>query len=322
MKLIRVHQYGGPEVMRLEEAPVPAPDPGEALVKVEAIGVNFIDIYVRSGAYKGNLPLTPGNEGAGTVEAVGPGVTEVKVGDRVAWGTAPGSYAEYHLVPVAKLAPIPDGVSFQQAAAVMLQGMTAHYLSTSTYPLKEGDSCLIHAAAGGLGQLLCQMAKMQGARVIGTAGSPEKAEIARQAGADEVVLYREQDFVAAARQFTAGSGVRVVYDTVGKDTFERGLDALARRGYMVLVGQASGPVPPIDPRILNVKGSLYLTRPSLVDYTATREELLSRARDVLRWLQAGKLRVKVDRVLSLAEAPEAHRALAARETAGKVLLLP
>ncbi|MHB0868631.1 MAG: quinone oxidoreductase family protein [Chloroflexota bacterium] len=322
MKLIRVHQYGGPEVMQLEEAPVPSPGPGQALVKVEAIGVNFIDIYVRSGTYKGSLPLTPGNEGAGTVEAVGPGVTEVKEGDRVAWATAPGSYAEYNLVPAAKLVPIPQGVGFQDAATVMLQGLTAHYLSTSTYPVRAGDSCLVHAAAGGVGQLLCQMAKIRGARVIGTAGSPEKAAIARQAGADEVVLYREQDFVAAARAFTGGTGVRVVYDTVGKDTFERGLDALARRGYMVLVGQASGPVPPIDPRVLNVKGSLYLTRPSLGDYTATREELLGRARDVLGWLAAGKLRVKVDRVLPLAEASEAHRALAARETAGKLLLVP
>ncbi|MHB1161839.1 MAG: quinone oxidoreductase family protein, partial [Chloroflexota bacterium] len=207
MKLIRVHQYGGPEVMQLEEAPVPSPGPGQALVKVEAIGVNFIDIYVRSGTYKGSLPLTPGNEGAGTVEAVGPGVTEVKEGDRVAWATAPGSYAEYNLVPAAKLVPIPQGVGFQDAATVMLQGLTAHYLSTSTYPVRAGDSCLVHAAAGGVGQLLCQMAKIRGARVIGTAGSPEKAAIARQAGADEVVLYREQDFATAAREFTSGAGV-------------------------------------------------------------------------------------------------------------------
>lgn len=322
MKRIRVHEYGGPEAMILEDAPVPTPGSGQALVKVEAIGVNFIDIYVRSGLYRGTLPLTPGNEGAGTVEAVGPDVADVRVGDRVAWATAPGSYSQYHLVPAARLVPIPAEVSFQGAAAAMLQGMTAHYLANSTYPLKPGDVCLVHAAAGGLGGLLCQMAKMRGARVIGTAGSPEKAAIAREAGADEVILYREADFAKAARDLTGGVGVQVVYDTVGKDTFDRSLDSLARRGYMVLVGQASGPVPPVDPQVLNAKGSLYLTRPTLGDYTATREELLWRANDVLGWLAGGRLRLRIDRVYPLAEAAEAHSALAGRRTAGKLLLAP
>lgn len=322
MQLIRVHQHGGPEVLRLEEAPTPAPGPGQALVKIEAIGVNYIDIYIRSGLYKGTLPLTPGQEGAGTVEAVGPGVEKVKVGDRVAWATVLGSYAQYQVIPAARLVPIPEGLSFQDAAAVMLQGMTAHYLALSTYPLKPGDVCLIHAAAGGVGQLLCQIAKMRGARVLGTAGSPEKASFARQAGADEVILYREQDFAAVARDLTGGAGVQVVYDTVGKDTFEGSLNALARRGYLVLVGQASGPVPPVDLQLLNVKGSLFLTRPSLVHYTATREELLERAADVLGWVAAGTLRVRVDRTYPLAEAAEAHRALAGRQTAGKLLLEP
>ena len=322
MKIIRVHQTGGPEAMLLEEAPVPEPGTGQVLVKIEAIGVNFIDIYNRSGLYKNPLPVTPGNEGAGTVEAVGSGVAEVKAGDRVAWGMNIGSYAQYRVISSDRLVTIPVGLSFQDAASVMLQGMTAHYLAISTYPLKAGDSCLIHAAAGGLGQLLCQVAKIRGARVIGTVGSPEKAEIARQAGADEVILYRDQDFVARTRELTGGAGVQVVYDTVGKDTFAGSLDSLARRGMLVLVGQASGPVPPLDPGVLNVKGSLYLTRPSLNAYVATRDELLWRAGDVLGWVASGKLRQKIDRTYPLAEAAAAHEALSSRETAGKLLLIP
>jgi len=321
VKAIRVHETGGPEVMRLEELPTPNPGQGQALVKVEAIGVNFVDIYNRSGLYKNPLPFTPGSEGAGTVEAVGPGVTEVKVGDRVGWAQVGGSYATHVVAPAQKLILIPEGVNWRDAAAVLLQGLTAHYLATSTYPLKTGDSCLVHAAAGGVGRLLCQIAKQRGARVIGTAGSPEKAAIARDGGADEVILYREQDFVAEVRRLTGGAGVQVVYDMVGKDTFDGSLSSLARRGCLVLVGQASGPVPPLDPRVLNTKGSLYLTRPSLGDYTVTREELLARANDVLTWLSEGKLRLRVDRTYPLAEAAEAHRALAGRETAGKVQLM-
>ena len=322
MKAIRVHETGGPEVMRLEELPTPNPGQGQALVKVEAIGVNFVDIYNRSGLYKNLLPFTPGSEGAGTVEGVGPGVTEVKVGDRVGWAQVGGSYATHVVAPAQKLILIPEGVNSRDAAAVLLQGLTAHYLATSTYPLKTGDSCLVHAAAGGVGRLLCQIAKQRGARVIGTAGSPEKAAIARDGGADEVILYREQDFVAEVRRLTGGAGVQVVYDMVGKDTFDGSLSSLARRGCLVLVGQASGPVPPLDPRVLNTKGSLYLTRPSLGDYTVTREELLARANDVLTWLSEGKLRLRVDRTYPLAEAAEAHRALEGRQTAGKVQLMP
>lgn len=322
MKAIRVHETGGPEVMRLEELPTPNPGQGQALVKVEAIGVNFVDIYNRSGLYKNPLPFTPGSEGAGTVEGVGPGVTEVKVGDRVGWAQVGGSYSTHVVAPAQKLILIPEGVNSRDAAAVLLQGLTAHYLATSTYPLKTGDSCLVHAAAGGVGRLLCQIAKQRGARVIGTAGSPEKAAIARDGGADEVILYREQDFVAEVRRLTGGAGVQVVYDMVGKDTFDGSLSSLARRGCLVLVGQASGPVPPLDPRVLNTKGSLYLTRPSLGDYTVTREELLARANDVLTWLSEGKLRLRVDRTYPLAEAAEAHRALEGRQTAGKVQLMP
>lgn len=322
MQLIRVYRHGGPEVMQLEEAPVPTPGPGQVLVKLEAIGVNYIEIYIRTGLYRRDLPLVPGNEGAGTVEAVGPEVRGVQEGDRVAWATEPGSYAQYQLVPASALVAIPEGLSFQQSAAVMVQGLTAHYLAVSTYPVGSKDTCLVHAAAGGLGQLLCQIARMRGARVIGTAGSPEKAAIAHEAGADEVILYRERDFAAATREFTGGAGVQVVYDMVGKDTFEGSLNSLARRGYLVLVGQASGPVPPLDPQLLNARGSLFLTRPTLGDYLATREDLLWRAGEVLQWLKAGKLRVRIDRVYPLAQAAEAHRALAARETAGKVLLTP
>lgn len=322
MRLIRVREHGGPEVMKLEEGDKPAPGPGQALVRVEASGVNFIDIYYRSGAYKGDLPLTPGQEGAGTVEAIGPGVTEVKEGDRVAWAMVMGSYAQYQLVPAAKLAPVPRELSADDAAAAMLQGMTAHYLSHSTYPIKEGDACLVHAAAGGVGQLLCQIAKMRGARVFGTVGSEEKVDIARQAGADEVILYEKEDFPARVRELTGGQGAQVVYDMVGKTTFDGSLDSLAVRGYMVLVGQASGAVPPFDPQTLNRKGGLFLTRPSLGHYTRTRDELLWRSGDVLGWVASGKLKLRVERTYPLSEAAKAHEALAGRKTAGKLLLMP
>jgi NADPH:quinone reductase len=322
VEAIRVHETGGPEVMRLETVPTPEPGQGQALVRTEAIGVNFVDVYNRVGLYKNPLPFTPGSEGAGIVEKVGPGVSEVKVGDRVGWVAVDGSYATHVVAPAQKLIPLPEGVSTHDAAAVLLQGLTAHYLATSTYPLKPDESCLVHASAGGVGRLLCQIAKLRGARVIGTAGSPEKATIAREAGADEVILYREQDFVAETRRLTGGSGVQVVYDMVGKDTFDGSLSSLARRGCLVLVGQSSGPVPPMDPRVLNTKGSLYLTRPSLRDYTVTRDELLGRAKDVLTWLSEGKLRLRVDRTYPLAEAAEAHRALEGRQTAGKVLMIP
>jgi len=322
MKAIRVHQYGGPEVMKLEEAATPKPGPGQAQAKVEAAGVNFIDIYQRSGHYKGALPLAMGLEGAGTVEAVGPNVTEVKVGDRVAWTGIPGSYATHNLIPAERLVVLPKELSFRDGAAAMLQGMTAHYLSHSTYPLKPGDACLVHAAAGGVGLLLCQMAKMRGARVIGTVSTEAKAKLAREAGADEVILYTQQDFEAEVKRLTGGKGVNVVYESVGQDTFEKSLGCLALRGYLVLFGQSSGSVPPLDVQVLNTKGSLFLTRPSLFHYVATRQELIQRASDVLGWSAAGKLRLRVERTYPLAEAPEAHKALAGRQTTGKILLLP
>jgi NADPH2:quinone reductase len=322
VKAIRLHEYGGPDVMNLEDVPAPEPGPGQALVKVEAAGVNFIDVYQRSGQYKGELPAGLGLEGAGTVEALGPGVSEVKVGDRVGWKDARGSYATHVVVRAAELVPLPDGLSFEQAAAAMLQGMTAHYLTHSTYPLKEGDTCLLQAAAGGVGQLLCQMAKMRGARVIGTVSSEAKAALAREAGADEVILYTQQDFEAEVKRLTDGKGVNVAYESVGKDTFDKTLNCLVPRGYLVLFGASSGPVPPIDPQILNPKGSLFLTRPSLGAYTLTREELLKRADDVLGWIAAGKLRLRIDRTYPLAEAAKAHEALTGRQTSGKVLLAP
>lgn len=322
MKVVRIHQHGGPEVMQLDELPTPEPGAGQVRVKVEAAGVNFIDIYQRSGAYKGALPFALGLEGAGTVEAVGPGVTEVRVGDRVAWKDVAGSYATHVLAPAGSLVVLPEQIGFQEAAAAMLQGLTAHYLSHSTYPLKPGDVCVIHAAAGGVGQLLCQMAKMRGATVIATVGNEEKARLARERGADHVIIYTQQDFEAEVKRLTDGRGVNVVYDSVGKDTFDRSLNCLAWRGYMVLFGQSSGAVPPFDPQILNAKGSLFLTRPSLGHYTATREELLQRASDVLGWIASGRLKLRIDRTYPLTEAAQAHQDLASRRTSGKLLLLP
>ncbi len=322
MKAIRVHEFGGPEQLKYEEVPLPEPGPGEARVKIEAAGLNFIDIYHRTGLYPGQLPIIPGMEGAGVVDAVGPDVTEVKVGDRVAYAMQQGSYAEYAVVSAWKLVPVPEGIDTQQAAAVMLQGMTAHYLAFSTYPLSTKDTALVHAAAGGVGLLLVQLAKRAGARVIGTVSTEEKAALAREAGADEIILYTQVDFEEETKRLTEGAGVNVVYDSVGKATFDKGLNCLKLRGYMVLYGQASGPVPPIDPQILNQKGSLFLTRPSLGHYTATREELLWRAGELFNWMKAGELEVRIDRTFPLAEAAEAHRYMEARQTKGKVLLIP
>jgi NADPH2:quinone reductase len=323
MKAIRVSAPGGPEALRLEEVADPSPKAGEALVRVEAIGLNFIDVYFRLGLYKpAGYPFTPGGEIAGTVESVGSGVTGVKPGDRVATVNAQGAYAEKALVPSSRLVPIPDGVSARQAAAAMLQGMTAHYLATSTRPLGPGDVCLVHAAAGGVGLLLCRIAKRRGARVIGTVSTEKKAALAREAGADDVILYMTSDFVTETKRLTGGRGVEAVYDSVGKTTFQKGLDVLALRGTMVLFGQSSGPAEPIDPQILNQKGSIFLTRPSLFHYVASREELLARAGDVLSWVKDGSLPLHIDRTFPLAEAAAAHRALEARETSGKVLILP
>jgi NADPH:quinone reductase len=322
MRAIRVHQFGGVEVLSEDELPVPEPGAGEALVRLEAAGVNYIDIYHRSGQYKGELPLTLGQEGAGVVERVGPGVSEVRPGDRVAYASVQGAYAEYQAVPAAKLVPVPAEVDLRQACAVLLQGMTAHYLAYSTYPLHPGDTALVHAAAGGLGLLLVQIARRRGARVIGTVSTEEKARLAREAGADEVILYTHEDFAEAARRLTGGRGVDVVYDSVGKTTFDGSMASLTPRGTLVLCGQSSGAVPPLDPQRLNAGGSLFLTRPTLAHYTATRDELLWRAGDLFRWVAAGELSVRVDRTFALREAGVAHEALASRATQGKLLLLP
>ena len=322
MKAIRIHEPGDSSVMKLEDIPVPAPGPGQVLLRIAAAGVNFIDIYQRSGQYKGALPFTPGMEGAGTVEAVGEGVTDFAPGDRAAFGFTQGSYAEYALVPADKLVPVPEGVDLALAAAAMLQGMTAHYLTQDTFPLQAGQTALVHAAAGGTGALIVQMAKQRGARVLATAGSPEKAAIARGAGADEVILYRELDFAAEVLRLTDGRGVDVVYDSVGKDTFDQGLTVIRPRGLMVLFGQSSGAVAPLDPQTLNARGSLYLTRPSLGFYTATQEEMRMRAAAVFAGIAAGWLTIRVDRRLPLAEAAAAHDALASRATQGKLLLIP
>lgn len=322
MKAITVESYGGPDQLVYADKDQPEPKPNEALVKIEAIGLNFIDVYHRTGLYPLPLPFTPGSEAAGTVEAIGSDVSDIAVGDRVAYAMSVGSYAEYAAVPAARLVKMPKEIDAQAGAAAMLQGMTAHYLSTSTYPLKSGDTALVHAAAGGVGLLLIQMAKRAGARVFGTVSTPAKARLARDAGADEVILYTEQDFQQEVRRMTDGKGVQVVYDSVGKTTFMQSLDSLAPRGVLALFGQSSGSVPPFDAALLAQKGSLYLTRPSLAHYVLTREELLWRAGDVLNQITTGELKLRIEKTFPLSEAAEAHRQLEARMTTGKILLLP
>jgi NADPH:quinone reductase len=320
MKAIRVHKYGGPEVLVVDEIPVPEPKAGEARVKLEAIGVNFIDIYQRTGLYPLQTPFTLGSEAAGVVDAVGEGVTEVKKGDRVAYAMVPGAYAEYAIVPAWRLVPVPANVDAKSAAAIMLQGMTAHYLTHSTYPLKQGETALVHAAAGGVGLLLGQIGKMRGARIIGTVSTEAKAALAKQAGADDVILYTQTDFLTEVKKLTDGKGVHVVYDSVGATTFDKSLDCLRPRGYLVLFGQSSGAVPPFDPGKLAGKGSLFLTRPSLAHYTLDRAELLQRSGDLFNWLASGKLKLRVESTFPLANAAEAHRQLEGRQTTGKVIL--
>ena len=322
MKAIQVRQVGGPEAMEMVELPVPQAKANEAVVKLAASGVNFIDVYFREGRYKSPLPLVLGQEGAGVVTAAGTDVKSVKVGDRVAWFGPFGSYAEYAAVPAERLVTIPQAVSEQQAAAVMLQGMTAHYLSHDTYPLKRGETALVHAAAGGVGLLLVQMAHNIGARVIATVSTEEKAKLARGAGADEVILYTQADFETETKRLTGGKGVDVVYDSVGKTTFEKGLNILRPRGMMVLFGGSSGAVPPFDLVALSQKGSLYVTRPTLVHYTATREELVARSGAVFGMMAAGKLKLRIEYAYPLVEAQRAHRDLEGRKTTGKLLLIP
>jgi len=322
MKAIQVKQVGGPEAMEVVELPVPQPKPNEAVVKLAASGVNFIDVYHREGRYKVPLPFVLGQEGAGVVTAVGADVKSVKVGDRVAWSGLLGSYAEYAAQPADRLVPVPQGISDQQAAAAMLQGMTAHYLSHDTYPLKRGETALVHAAAGGVGLILVQMAHNLGARVIATVSTEEKAKLAREAGADDVILYTQADFEAETKKLTGGKGVDVVYDSVGKTTFEKGLNILRPRGMMVLFGGSSGAVPPFDLVALSQKGSLYVTRPTLANYIASREELLARSGAVFGMMAAGKLKLRIGHTYPLAEAPQAHRDLEGRKTTGKLLLIP
>ncbi len=322
MKAIRVHQFGAADALIYEDAPTPQPKPGEVRIKLAASGLNFIDTYHRSGAYAMPTPFIPGQEGAGIVDSIGPDVNHLKVGDRVAYPLQIGSYADYVTIPAERTVPVPDAIDLNTAAAVMLQGMTAHYYANSTYPIQPGDKVLVHAAAGGVGQLLVQMAKLRGGWVIGTVSNEEKAQIAKTAGADEVILYTQQDFETETKRLTNGSGVDVVYDSVGKTTFDKSLNCLRPRGYMVLCGQASGPVDPINPQILNQRGSLYLTRPSLGPYIATRAELLQRADDIFGWIMSKKLNVVIDQTFALAQAPDAHRYMEGRMTKGKVLLIP
>lgn len=321
MKAIRVHEPGGADALRYEEIPDPAPGAEEVLVEVLAAGVNFIDVYHRTGFYPLPLPLIPGREGAGRVLALGDHVSGFEPGDLVAWEGVPGAYAEQVVVPAKRLVPV-DGLDARQGAAIMLQGMTAHYLATSTVPLDVGDVCVVHAAAGGVGLLLVQIAKMRGARVIGTAGTHAKAELARNAGADHVIVYTEQDFEKETKRITDGRGVRVVYDSVGRTTWESSLRCLHPLGTLVLFGQSSGAVPPIDPLMLSRNGSLFLTRPTLAHYTATREALLARARDITAWVKSGQLLLHIGGEYPLSRAGDAHRALEARETTGKLLLIP
>ena len=322
MKAIQIKQPGGPEAMELVELPVPEPKASEAVVKLAASGVNFIDVYNREGRYKVPLPFVLGQEGAGTVTAVGSDVKSLKPGDRVAWTSVLGSYAEYAAIPADRLVPIPTGVTDQQAAAAMLQAMTAHYLSHDSYPLKRGETALVHAAAGGVGLLLVQMAHAIGARVIATVSTDEKAKLAREAGADEIILYTHSDFEAETKRLTGGKGVDVVYDSVGKTTFEKGLNILRPRGMMVLYGGSSGAAPLLDPITLTQKGSLFLTRPSLNHYIATREELTARSGAVFGMMAAGKLNLRIEHIYRLADAQRAHQELEGRKTTGKLLLIP
>jgi NADPH2:quinone reductase len=321
MKAIRVHELGGPDVLQYEEIPLPSPGPGQVVVKVEAIGLNFIDCYFRAGLYKTALPCTLGMEAAGTVTATAPDVTEVRTGDRVAYAPHIGAYAEYAAVPAERLVKLPGGMDSHSAAATMLQGMTAHYLAVSTYPLKKGETALVHAAAGGVGLLLIQIAKMRGARVFGTVSTEEKAALAREAGADEVILYTEKDFEAEVMRLTNGKGVNVVYDSVAKTTFDKSLNCVGVRGVLALFGQSSGPVPPVDPARL-AKNAIFLTRPGLGQYTATRAELLQRAGELFDWIASGKLKLRISQTLPLKDAAEAHRLLEGRKTTGKLLLIP
>ncbi len=320
MKAIRIQQTGDPQTLVYQDVALPEPGPGEVRVKIEVAGVNYIDTYHRSGQYKQDLPFTPGMEGGGVVDALGEGVTAVAVGDRVAYAMTIGAYAEYAIVPAWRLVKVPADVELEVATAVMLQGMTAHYLTHSTYPVQTGDTVLVHAAAGGVGLLLIQMAKLRGARVIGTTSITEKEALARAYGADEIIQYTATDFVEGVKQFTDGKGVQVIYDGVGQATFRKGLDCLLPRGYMVLYGQASGPVAPFDAQILNQKGSLFLTRPSLGHYAASQSEIQMRAHDLFSWIASGDLKVRVDRTFPLHEAPAAHRYIESRRTQGKLLL--
>jgi NADPH:quinone reductase len=330
MKAIRFATTGGPEVLRLEDVPLPEPGPGEARIKIEAIGVNFIDIYQRIGQYKVPLPATPGAEAAGVVDALvplpergaDPTMDAIDVGTRVASPQVPAAYAQYVIVPIQRLVTLPDAVDFRTAAAVMLQGMTAHYLTRSAFPLDRGLWCLVHAASGGVGHLLVQIARRYGAHVIATVGDEEKAELARKAGAEHVVIYTQQNFVQAVRNYTHGKGCHVVFDSVGKDTFEGSLDCLTRRGRLILYGQSSGPVPPLDPQVLNAKGSLWLTRPTLGDYIEDRPTLTWRAHDLFAWIAAGELEVRIDQTFPLEQAGAAQQYLSDRKSKGKVLLSP
>ncbi|HYW53043.1 MAG TPA: quinone oxidoreductase [Dongiaceae bacterium] len=324
MKAIRVDRLGGPEVLELADVPVPQPGPGEALVRHRACGVNFIDVYFRTGLYKRDLPFIEGREGAGVVEAVGDGVTEVKPGDRVAYAQTPhmGGYAEANAVPVRELVPIPDGVGDRDACAVMLQGMTAHYLAHDTFPLRPGHVALVHAAAGGVGSALVQLAKARGATVIATVGTEEKAKLARGFGADHAIVYANEDFADATRAIVGERAVDVAYDSVGKDTWERSLSLLRPRGMLVVYGNSSGPVPPVEPQKLSAAGSVFFTRPTLVDYIRTREELLGRTNDLFGAIAAGKLHVRIGATYPLAGAAQAHRDLESRKTTGKLLLIP
>jgi NADPH:quinone reductase len=322
MKAVRVHTLGGPDVLTYEDVDVPRPGPGEAQVKIAASGLNYLDVQYRIGRVKAPTPFVIGSEASGTVTEIGPGVTDLKIGDRVAWAMTLGSYADYAVVQAWKLVVLPSGLDMNVAAGVMLQGLTAHYLTHSTFAIKPGDTALVHAAAGGVGSAIVQVARIVGARVIATAGTDAKAELAREAGANDVIVYTKQDFEAEVKRLTGGRGVDVVYDSVGKDTFDGSLNCLRPRGMLALFGFSSGLVPPFDPAVLGTKGSLFLTRPGLNQYIATREELMSRMRDIFEWLATGQLKIRIGQVFPMADARRAHEELEARRTTGKVLLTP